>query len=150
MSLYKELEPVINYIDSIRSLENYIVFDIKFPIGWKVLKKYIVEDKFVNNGINDEYLSLSFVAEFNDTEISMTQKNILGIVNYNLEREAKEKLLESKINELKSVFDKESLDALKGLKFNINPDKKVSKDVKNIESTKGAGLSEIIAEEGQD
>ena len=150
MSLYKELEPVINYIDSIRSLENYIVFDIKFPVGWKVLKKYIVEDKFVNNGLNDEYLSLSFVAEFNDAEISSTQKNILGIVNYNLEREAKEKLLESKINELKSVFDKESLDSLKGLKFNINTDKKVSKDVKNSESTKGVGLSEIIAEEGQD
>lgn len=150
MSLYKELEPVINYIDSIRSLENYIVFDIKFPVGWKVLKKYIVEDKFVNNGLNDEYLSLSFVAEFNDDEISSTQKNILGIVNYNLEREAKEKLLESKINELKSVFDKESLDSLKGLKFNINTDKKVSKDVKNSESTKGVGLSEIIAEEGQD
>jgi hypothetical protein len=150
MSLYKELEPVIGYIDSIRSLENYIVFDIKFPIGWKVLKKYIVEDKFVNNGVNDEYLSLSFVAEFNENEISTTQKNILGIVNYNLEREAKEKLLESKINELKTIFDKESLDNLKVLKFNINEEKKSTKDVKNNESPKGVGLSEIIADEGQD
>jgi hypothetical protein len=150
MSLYKELEPVISYIDSIRSLENYIVFDIKFPIGWKVLKKYIVEDKFVNNGVNDEYLSLSFVAEFNENEISTTQKNILGIVNYNLEREAKEKLLESKINELKTIFDKESLDNLKVLKFNINEEKKSTKDVKNNESPKGVGLSEIIADEGQD
>lgn len=150
MSLYKELEPVISYIDSIRSLENYIVFDIKFPIGWKVLKKYIVEDKFVNNGVNDEYLSLSFVAEFNESQISTTQKNILGIVNYNLEREAKERLLESKINELKSIFDKESLDNLKVLKFNINEEKKLTKDVKNNESPKGAGLSEIIADEGQD
>jgi hypothetical protein len=150
MSLYKELEPVIGYIDSIRSLENYIVFDIKFPIGWKVLKKYIVEDKFVNNGVNDEYLSLSFVAEFNENEISTTQKNILGIVNYNLEREAKEKLLESKINELKNIFDKESLDNLKVLKFNINEEKKSTKDVKNNESPKGVGLSEIIADEGQD
>jgi len=150
MSLYKELEPVISYIDSIRSLENYIVFDIKFPIGWKVLKKYIVEDKFVNNGVNDEYLSLSFVAEFNENEISTTQKNILGIVNYNLEREAKERLLESKINELKSIFDKESLDNLKVLKFNINEEKKLTKDVKNNENPKGVGLSEIIADEGQD
>jgi len=149
MSLYKELEPVISYIDSIRSLENYIVFDIKFPIGWKVLKKYIVEDKFVNNGVNDEYLSLSFVAEFNENEISNTQNNILGIVNYNLEREAKEKLLESKISELKSIFDKESLDTLKVLKFNINGEKKSTKDVKNNESSKGVGLSEIIADEGQ-
>ena len=54
MSIYKELNPLINYIDSIRRLENYIVFDIKFPLGWKVLKKYIVEDKFVNNGTNSK------------------------------------------------------------------------------------------------
>ena len=84
MSIYTELKPLINYVDSIRRLENYIIFDIKFPIGWKVLKKYIVEDKFVNNGVFEEHLSLSFVSDFNENEISMTQKNILGIINYNL------------------------------------------------------------------
>jgi hypothetical protein len=151
MSIYKELSPLINYIDSIRRLENYIVFDIKFPTSWKVLKKYIVEDKFVNNGIFDEKLSLSFVSDFNEDEISTTQKNILGIINYNLEREAKERLLESKINELKTIFDKESLDNLKVLKFNINGEKTTKlENVKNNETTKGAGLSEIIADEGQD
>jgi len=151
MSIYKELSPLINYIDSIRRLENYIVFDIKFPTSWKVLKKYIVEDKFVNNGIFDEQLSLSFVSDFNEDEISTTQKNILGIINYNLEREAKERLLESKINELKTIFDKESLDNLKVLKFNINGEKTTKlENVKNNETTKGAGLSEIIADEGQD
>jgi hypothetical protein len=151
MSIYKELSPLINYIDSIRRLENYIVFDIKFPTSWKVLKKYIVEDKFVNNGIFDEQLSLSFVSDFNEDEISTTQKNILGIINYNLEREAKERLLESKINELKTIFDKESLDNLKVLKFNINGEKTTKlENVKNNETTKGTGLSEIIADEGQD
>jgi hypothetical protein len=151
MSIYKELSPLINYIDSIRRLENYIVFDIKFPTSWKVLKKYIVEDKFVNNGIFDEQLFLSFVSDFNEDEISTTQKNILGIINYNLEREAKERLLESKINELKTIFDKESLDNLKVLKFNINGEKTTKlENVKNNETTKGTGLSEIIADEGQD
>jgi hypothetical protein len=151
MSIYKELNPLINYIDSIRRLENYIVFDIKFPVGWKVLKRYIVEDKFVNNGIFEEKLSLSFVSDFNENEISLTQKNILGIINYNLEREAKERLLEAKINELKTIFDKESLDNLKALKFNVNNEKNSKiENVKTDEITKGAGLSEIIADEGQD
>lgn len=145
MSIYKELTPLIEYINTVRKLENYLVFDMKFPIGWKVLKKYIVEDKFVNNGSDGEFLSLSFVSEFNEVEIETVQKNILGIIEYNLEREEKERLFESKINELKGIFEKEGLDSLKGLKFDLKQPK--TKTVKNERNTENVGLSEIIAEE---
>lgn len=145
MSIYKELTPLIEYINTVRKLENYLVFDMKFPIGWKVLKKYIVEDKFVNNGSDGEFLSLSFVSEFNEVEIETVQKNILGIIEYNLEREEKERLFESKINELKGIFEKEGLDSLKGLKFDLKQQK--PKTVKNERNTENVGLSEIIAEE---
>lgn len=145
MSIYKELTPLIEYINTVRKLENYLVFDMKFPIGWKVLKKYIVEDKFVNNGSDGEFLSLSFVSEFNEVEIETVQKNILGIIEYNLEREEKERLFESKINELKGIFEKEGLDSLKGLKFDLKQPK--TKTLKNERNTENVGLSEIIAEE---
>lgn len=145
MSIYKELTPLFEYVNTVRKLENYLVFDMKFPIGWKVLKKYIVEDKFVNNGSDGEFLSLSFVSEFNEIDIETVQKNILGIIEYNLEREEKERLFESKINELKGIFEKEGLDSLKALKFDL----KVAqpKKVKNERNTENAELSEIIAEE---
>jgi len=149
MSIYKELIPIIEYLGNIRKLENYIVFDVKFPMNWKVLKKYIVEDKFVNNGSDGDFLSLSFVCEFNEIEIEQTQKNVLGIINYNLEREEKERLFELKINELKGIFEKESLDSLKVLKFDINNEKNKPsvKSKKNETKPEDVGLSSIIAEE---
>ena len=59
-------------------------------------------------------------------------KNIIGIINYNLEREEKERLLQAKINELKTIFDKQSLDNLKELKFDIT--KKIIEDTNGKDS----------------
>jgi len=130
MSIYKELTPIIEYLTQIRKLENYLVFDVAFPITWKMLKRHIIEDKFVNNGTENNLLNLSFVSEYDEKNINLIQENILNIINYNLEREEKERLLEAKINELKTIFDKESLDSLKNFKFDITE------------------LPNIIAEEG--
>jgi hypothetical protein len=147
MSIYKELTPIIDYLTQIRKLENYLVFDVSFPMTWKILKKHIIEDKFVNNGTSNELLNLSFVSEYDEKNINIIQDNILNIINYNLEREEKERLLEMKINELKTIFDKESLDNLKNFKFDIN--KKISlNDVKSRPSTEVIELPSIIAEEG--
>jgi hypothetical protein len=147
MSIYKELTPIINYLTQIRKLENYLVFDVAFPMTWKILKKHIIEDKFVNNGTSNDLLNLSFVSEYDEKNINIIQDNILNIINYNLEREEKERLLEMKINELKTIFDKESLDNLKNFKFDIN--KKISlNDVKSRPSTEVIELPSIIAEEG--
>jgi hypothetical protein len=151
MSLYTELNPFFEYLTSVRKLENYLVFDMSFPNTWKVLKKYIEEDKFLNNGATeDNLLSLSFVSEYVESEIERTQNNILGIINYNLEREEKEKLLNFKINELKTIFEKENLDNLKVLKFEINA--QTEKSLNNGKSgtkSKKPGISEVIADEGQ-
>ena len=73
------------------------------------------------------------------------KNNILGIINYNLEREEKEKLLENKINELKSIFNNESLDSLKNLKFDIKTIKKLAN-----EKRKDAAVVQTVIGEGQD
>ena len=147
MSIYKELTPIIDYLTQIRKLENYLVFDVAFPMTWKMLKKHIIEDKFVNNGTANDLLNLSFVSEYDEKNINIIQDNILNIINYNLEREEKERLLEIKINELKTIFDKESLDNLKNFKFDIN--KKISlNDVKSRPNTEVIELPSIITEEG--
>jgi hypothetical protein len=147
MSIYKELTPIIEYLTQIRKLENYLVFDVAFPITWKMLKRHIIEDKFVNNGTENNLLNLSFVSEYDEKNINLIQENILNIINYNLEREEKERLLEAKINELKTIFDKESLDSLKNFKFDIN--KKIPlKDVKSKPTSEITELPNIIVEEG--
>lgn len=120
MSFYKETKPLIEYLHQIRKLENYIVFDMLFSKTWKIPKKYIVEEKFLNNGSLEDKLHLSFICDFEEKSLNLIQNNILGIIRYNLEREGKEKLFESKVNELKSMFDKENLDTLKALQFELN------------------------------
>lgn len=120
MSLNIQLTPIFKYLHQVRKIEDYLIFDMYFPNSWKILKKFVIEDKFVNMGTVDEGLiGMSFVSESNEDNLTLTQNNIIGIINYNLEREQKETLLETKINELKGIFEKQSLDSLKSLKFDI-------------------------------
>ena len=120
MSLNIQLTPILKYLHQIRRIEDYVIFDMYFPNSWKILKKFVIEDKFVNMGTVDEGLmGMSFVSETDEEKLTLTQNNIIGIINYNLEREQKDMLLETKINELKGIFEKQSLDSLKSLKFDI-------------------------------
>lgn len=145
MSFYKETKPFIEYLHQIRKLENYIVFDMLFSKNWKIPKKFIVEDKFLNNGTLEDKLHLSFICDFEENSLNLIQNNILGIIRYNLEREAKEKLFEAKVSELKNMFDKESLENLKVLQFEFNKNVVLEdgERQRNIETT---GISEIIEE----
>ena len=120
MTFYNQTEPIFEYLLQIRKIENYLMFDMLFPMTWKVPKKYIIEDKFLNQGQQDDNkILLSFISDFQQKELDLIVKNIIGIINYNIEREEKERLLQVKINELKTIFDKQSLDNLKELKFDI-------------------------------
>lgn len=109
------------------------MFDMVFPMAWKVPKRFIIEDKFLNQGQHeDNQILLSFISDFQQQELDLIVKNIIGIINYNLEREEKERLLQAKINELKTIFDKQSLDNLKELKFDIT--KKIIEDTNGKDS----------------
>ena len=120
MTLYTTIEPILDFLISIRKMENFLIFDIKIPKKWRLLKKFIKEEKFLDNGlIEDDYRSVSFVCEISENEIEETQKNIIGIINFNLELEEKESLLENKISELKNLFEKENLNNLKKLEFKM-------------------------------
>ena len=145
MSFYKEAKPLIEYLHQIRKLENYIIFDMLFSKTWKIPKKYIVEDKFLNNGSLEDKLHLSFICDFEENSLNLIQSNILGIIRYNLEREAKERLFETKVNELKSMFDKENLDTLKALQFELNKNV-ILDDGDGQGNTETTGISEIIEE----
>ncbi len=133
MTFYTQIEPIFTYLLQIRKIENYLMFDMVFPVTWKVPKRFIIEDKFLNKGQHeDNQILLSFISDFQQQELDLIVKNVIGIINYNLEREEKERLLQAKINELKSIFDKQSLDNLKELKFDIT--KKIIEDTNGKDS----------------
>jgi hypothetical protein len=71
----------------------------------------------------------SFVSEINEGGVEVVSENLRGIIKYNLEREEKERLFDMKVKELKTIFEKQTLLALKDLHFDITPKKIELEDV---------------------
>lgn len=124
MSLFKEFSSLFPYLQSIRRLEDYLSFDVSFPKTWKLPKKYVPEDRVLEQESKTPNNRLfSFVSNIDEASIETTSNNITNIINYNLEREEKEKLFQIKVEELKTLFEKNSLKNLKSLTFEIKPNK---------------------------
>jgi hypothetical protein len=124
MSLYKEFSILFPYLQSVRKLQTYLSFDVSFPNTWKLPKKYVDESKVMEQTgtILNERL-FSFVSEITEDNVEKVSNNIQNIIKYNLEREEKEKLFDSKVNELKMIFEKQNLSNLKSLHFDIKKNK---------------------------
>ena len=124
MKIYKEILNLIPYLVSIRVIENVITLDVIFPNSWKIIKRFVDEKSVVENESPDsEYRAFSFVCEMSEENFDSIYNSVVNIIKYNKEREEKEKLFQEKVNELKGVFEKQSLDDLKALKFDIKDPK---------------------------
>lgn len=119
MSFYKETEKIIEYLNSIRKLEAYFSFDVVFPKTWSILKNQIDETKTVFQKNDDNGKLISFLSEIDELSITNTIQIIEKIVVYNKEKEEKQRLFDEKVKELKQLFEKEPLDELKNLKFDV-------------------------------
>ena len=106
MSFYKELVPFIDYIHSIRRLENYLSFDMKFPIKWNMPKNMTDESQLVpfDTGVENAK-GMSFVSKLDENEVSVVITKILKIVKYNKEREIKEKLFKDTVERVLASED---------------------------------------------
>jgi hypothetical protein len=123
MSFYKELIPFMDYIHSIRKLESYLSFDMKFPIKWSLPKNINEEGQLIPFDVGIENLKgWSFVSKIDESEVSLTLTKILKIIKYNKEREIKEKLFKETVDRLKSTFEKTDLDKLQKLYFDFESD----------------------------
>jgi len=132
MSLYKEIEHIVDYCSSIRKLKTYLSFDMIFPSNWNVLKSHVDETKTVFNKSDDKGKNISFVSEINEEAISDTISKIETVINYNKEKEEKERLFKEKVNELKNLFEKGGLEDLKNLKFDVDDIPKLESEQESI------------------
>jgi hypothetical protein len=123
MSFYKEIVPFVEYIHSIRKLESYLSFDMKFPEKWS-MPKNIIDDGQVVGFESDEpnKRGISFVTEVNEKQISKTLVLIGKIIKLNKERELKEQLFKQTVDQLKKTFEKNDLDKLQNLYFDFESD----------------------------
>jgi hypothetical protein len=118
--MYNEFKDIFEYLVSVRKLKNYLSIDIEFPSTWKIPKRFVQEDKILENQrVNESTRFFSFVSEFNEIVLNTTVENIKNIISYNKELELKEKLLKQKIEELKKIFENKNLENLQTLKFEL-------------------------------
>ena len=126
MSFFTEFNTLSPYLQSVRKLKTYLSFDIHFPNTWKIPKKFVDEETLLENESTETGKRFfSFVSTFNEEEVEKIFNNLRNIIKYNKEREEKDKLFQTKVNELKSIFEKQNLDNLQALKFEISENQKI-------------------------
>lgn len=121
MTYYNFIKSTNNYLKSVRIIKDYISFDMTFSNTWSILKEHTKDIEVIkNNPQEDNKVVISFVSPYNEESIDRVEKSINSIIKYNIEKEEKERLFKSKVQELRSIFENKKLDSLKNLKFDIN------------------------------
>jgi hypothetical protein len=152
MSFYKELAPFVQYIHSIRRLETYLSFDMSFPTKWSLPKSIIDEGQVIAFNVEDSNLKgVSFVAQINESDVSLILTKIAKIIRLNKERELKEQLFKQTIDQLKQTFEKNDLDKLQNLYFDFETDNTPNLDLdeQNGQESTTIELVDEREEEGQ-
>ena len=122
MSYFEFIKSTDRYLKSVRVIKDYISFDMTFSKYWSITKKQTKDVEVIRNENSQEpdKLIVSFVTNFDEESINRVEQVINNIIKTNLEREEKEKLFKDKVQELKNIFEKQKLDNLKGLKFDLD------------------------------
>ena len=113
------IDKTTKYLKSVRILKNYISFDMVFPSSWVTLKKSPNGLEILQNESQDGQMVTTFVCENKKEFIDILENTMDSVIKTNIEREEKERLFKSKVQELKNIFEKEKLENLKGLKFDM-------------------------------
>jgi hypothetical protein len=125
MTFYPFIEKTNKYLKSVRILKNYVSFDMVFPTSWVMLKTKPENIEILQNENNEGGIITSFVCQNNKEFITSLEKIFDLFVKTNIEREEKERLFKMKVKELQNIFEKEKLDSLKSLKFDIEEYNKI-------------------------
>ena len=121
MSFYKEILPFVEYIHSIRKLESYLSFDMKFPTKWSIPKSIVDEGQVVGFEVEDPNMKgVTFICPIGEKEVSSIIVKIGKIIKLNKERELKERLFKQTVEQLKQTFEKTDLDKLQNLYFDFD------------------------------
>ena len=111
MSFYKEILPFVEYIHSIRKLESYLSFDMKFPTKWSIPKSIVDEGQVIGFDVEDPNMKgITFVSPIGEREVSLIIIKLGKIIKLNKERELKERLFKQTVEQLKQTFEKTDLE----------------------------------------
>lgn len=121
MTYFNFLNKVQSYLKTVRILKNHVSFDMLFSNTWIITKNKYPGIEIIDGGATeDNKRLLSFVCALNEKNVNIVEEIIDGIIKLNIEREEKDKLFRLKVQELKNIFEKQKLEDLKGLKFDVD------------------------------
>jgi hypothetical protein len=150
MSFYKEIIPFVEYVHSIRKLENYLSFDMKFPTKWSIPKSIVDEGQVIGFEVEDQNSKgITFVCPIAEKDMSTTLVKIGKVIKLNKERELKERLFKQTVEQLKQTFEKTDLDKLQNLYFDFDEgdlDTELDGDLENDLDDEQNGQESTITE----
>lgn len=115
--IFKELDP---YLRGLKIVENYNIVEVLIKKTWRY-KDFLPEDIQFNQTKEHNNKSYYHGALYSENKgFDDIIETLRVIVEKNLEEEEKQKLLVSKVEELKKMFQDTSLDDLKDLSFSYN------------------------------
>ena len=145
MSFYKEILPFVEYIHSIRKLETYLSFDMKFPTKWSIPKSIMDEGQIIGFEVDNQNLKgITFVSPIEESQMSTIMIKIGKIIKLNKERELKEKLFKQTVEQLKQTFEKTDLDKLQNLYFDFDESDLEAELETNLEDEQNGQGSAVI------
>jgi hypothetical protein len=143
-NIQKTLDSLQPYVIGIRYLEGTVLVDAVFKEGWTVPE----DPKVKKVKGNDEMNYFMLFSEFEGIGLDELLAYVKKTIDINIEREKKHELLREKVNELKEVFKKNSLDKLKRLKFSFAEEDLVPKlDDFDVDDTYDEPFEEEVVEE---
>lgn len=120
MTFYNFLEKVHKYLKSVRILKDHVSFDMVFSKKWVMNKTNPNNVEVLKNNEDENFIYISFVCKMHTESVADVELLIDTIIRNNIEREEKEKLFKTKVQELRNIFESQKLDHLKNLKFDID------------------------------
>jgi hypothetical protein len=151
MSFYKEILPFVEYIHSIRKLESYLSFDMKFQTKWSIPKSIVDEGQVVGFEVEDPNMKgITFICPIGEKEVSSIIVKIGKIIKLNKERELKERLFKQTVEQLKQTFEKTDLDKLQNLYFDfevedeLDTDLETEIDLEDEQNGQESTISELV------
>ena len=151
MSFYKELAPYTEYLHSLRKLESYLSFDMKFQTKWSIPKSIVDEGQVVGFEVEDPNMKgITFISPIGEKEVSSIIVKIGKIIKLNKERELKERLFKQTVEQLKQTFEKTDLDKLQNLYFDfevgdeLDTDLETEIDLEDEQYGQESTISELV------
>ena len=141
MNFYQSIFPLIEYLHSIRKMQDYLSIDLVFPSKWSLTKNIKDEVEVVPFNVEDTTVKgVSFVCKFDEETVVKTMDKIFRVIKLNKERELKEVLFKHTIEELKKTFEQNDLDKLQNLYFDFATEDAETSNLEIYESGKSEAI----------